>query len=57
MLNFTISMMLSFLKVIFAKGATYAIQELSQSSYDVISLDWTVPVADARFAFLSLINL
>ncbi|CAB3985392.1 Uroporphyrinogen decarboxylase [Paramuricea clavata] len=34
--------------VIFAKGASYAIRELSQSSYDVIGLDWTVPVEDAR---------
>ena len=36
-------------QVIFAKGASYAIRELSRSSYDVIGLDWTVPVEDARY--------
>ena len=30
------------------KGASYGIQQLSQSSYDVVGLDWTVPVEDAR---------
>lgn len=33
---------------IFAKGAHYAIRELSQSGYDVVSLDWTVSPQNAR---------
>ncbi|XP_027049398.1 uroporphyrinogen decarboxylase-like [Pocillopora damicornis] len=33
---------------IFAKGAHYAIKDLSQIGYDVISLDWTMSAKDAR---------
>ncbi|CAH3168071.1 unnamed protein product [Porites lobata] len=33
---------------IFAKGAHYAIKELSQTGYDVVSLDWTMSAKDAR---------
>ena len=40
--------------MIFAKGASYAIRELSRSSYDVIGLDWTVPVRDARYKGLCM---
>ncbi|KAI9320204.1 uroporphyrinogen decarboxylase [Dichotomocladium elegans] len=34
--------------VVFAKGAWYALEELSQSGYDVVSLDWTVDPQYAR---------
>jgi uroporphyrinogen-III decarboxylase len=30
------------IQVIFAKGGHYALRELSQLSYDVIGLDWTI---------------
>ena len=36
------------LQTIFAKGAHYAIKELSQIGYDVVSLDWTMSAKDAR---------
>ena len=36
-------------QTIFAKGAHYAIKDLSQLGYDVVSLDWTVSPKDARF--------
>ncbi|RMX41495.1 hypothetical protein pdam_00012249 [Pocillopora damicornis] len=35
-------------QTIFAKGAHYAIKDLSQIGYDVISLDWTMSAKDAR---------
>ncbi|KAM7447061.1 hypothetical protein ABFA07_004704 [Porites harrisoni] len=35
-------------QTIFAKGAHYAIKELSQTGYDVVSLDWTMSAKDAR---------
>ena len=34
--------------VVFAKGAWYALEDLAQSDYDVISLDWTHDPAQAR---------
>ena len=36
------------LQTIFAKGAHYAIKDLSQIGYDVVSLDWTMSAKDAR---------
>lgn len=33
---------------IFAKGAHYAIKDLSQIGYDVVSLDWTISAKNAR---------
>ncbi|KAI8915906.1 Uroporphyrinogen decarboxylase [Gorgonomyces haynaldii] len=33
---------------VFARGAWYALEHLSKTEYDVISLDWTVQPADAR---------
>ncbi|EDO36098.1 predicted protein [Nematostella vectensis] len=33
---------------VFAKGAHYAIKELSQCGYDVVSLDWTMSSKEAR---------
>ena len=33
---------------IFAKGAHYALNELAQSGYDVIGLDWTIKPEEAR---------
>lgn len=33
---------------IFAKGAHYAITDLCQTSYDVISLDWTMDISKAK---------
>ena len=34
--------------IVFAKSAPYALEELSQMEYDVISLDWTMDPQDAR---------
>lgn len=34
--------------VIFAKGAHYALKELSESGYDVVSIDWTITPEEAR---------
>jgi uroporphyrinogen decarboxylase len=34
--------------IIFAKGAWYALEDLSKSDYDVISLDWTHNPVQAR---------
>jgi uroporphyrinogen decarboxylase len=34
--------------IVFAKGAWYALEDLAQSDYDVISLDWTHDPAQAR---------
>ena len=33
---------------IFEKGAHYALEELADSDYDVISLDWTMDPQEAR---------
>ena len=35
-------------KTVFAKGAHYALEDLADSSYDVIGLDWTMDPAEAR---------
>ena len=34
--------------VVFAKGVWYALEDLAESDYDVISLDWTHDPAQAR---------
>ncbi len=34
--------------VIFAKGAHYALKELSEAGYDVVSIDWTIDPKEAR---------
>lgn len=34
--------------VIFAKGAWFALEDLSQSGYEVVSLDWTIDPQYAR---------
>ena len=34
--------------IIFAKGAHYAIEDLANSDYDVVSLDWTIKPAFAK---------
>ena len=34
--------------VVFAKGAHYALKDLSELDYDVIQVDWTVDLAAAR---------
>lgn len=36
-------------QIIFAKDAHFALEELSQSGYEVVSLDWTVKPQNARF--------
>jgi uroporphyrinogen decarboxylase len=33
---------------IFAKGAHYALQDLAQSGYDVVGIDWTIDPEEAR---------
>ncbi len=34
--------------IVFAKGANYAIEDLSKSKYDVVGLDWTISPSVAR---------
>ncbi len=34
--------------IVFAKGANYAIEDLSKSQYDVVGLDWTISPSIAR---------
>lgn len=48
-----------FSQTIFAKGAHYAIKDLSQIGYDVVSLDWTMSAKDARYLehFLTVVHL
>ena len=36
------------MQIVFAKGANYAITELAQSEYDVMSLDWDIQPQSAR---------
>jgi len=33
---------------LFAKGAHYALEEINETNYDVIALDWTMQVEKAR---------
>ena len=35
-------------QIVFAKGAHYALGELSTSGYDVLGLDWTIDPRDVR---------
>ena len=39
---------ISFFQTIFAKDAHFALEEIGQSGYDVVSLDWTVKPKHAR---------
>jgi len=39
---------LHFIQTIFAKGAHYAIEELSKLDYNVVGLDWTIDPEVAR---------
>ncbi|XP_065674540.1 uroporphyrinogen decarboxylase isoform X4 [Hydra vulgaris] len=34
--------------IVFAKGSHYALKDLGESDYDVIALDWTMNIEDAR---------
>ena len=36
------------LQVIFAKDAHYALEDISMSGYEVVSLDWTIKPEHAR---------
>ena len=36
-------------QIVFAKGAHYALRQLSTSGYDVIGLDWTMDPENARY--------
>jgi uroporphyrinogen decarboxylase len=40
--------MVAILQTVFAKGAHYALEELSKCGYDVVSLDWTLDPALSR---------
>ena len=40
--------------MIFAKDVQYALQELSTSGYEVVSLDWTVEPQHARLFVISV---
>ena len=33
---------------LFAKGSNYALEALSETDYDVLSIDWTIDPAEAR---------
>lgn len=36
------------LQIVFAKDAHYALEDLSQSHYEVVGLDWTIDPQSAR---------
>ncbi len=36
-------------QIIFAKDAHFALEEISESNYEVVGLDWTVSPSHARF--------
>jgi len=38
----------NYFQIIFAKDAHYALEELSESNYEVVSLDWTIKPKNAR---------
>lgn len=38
-----------FSQIVFAKGAHYALPQLSNSGYDVVGLDWTIRPQEARY--------
>lgn len=38
-----------FPQIVFAKGAHYALPQLSSSGYDVVGLDWTIRPQEARY--------
>ena len=38
-----------FSQIVFAKGAHYALPQLSNSGYDVVGLDWTIRPEEARY--------
>ncbi len=41
-----------FLQIIFAKDAHFALEELANSGYEVVSLDWTIKPQHARWIFI-----
>ncbi|XP_053101453.1 uroporphyrinogen decarboxylase isoform X2 [Hemicordylus capensis] len=43
--------------IVFAKGAHYALEDLAQSGYEVVGLDWTINPQDARQRTGKLITL
>ncbi|XP_022097152.1 uroporphyrinogen decarboxylase-like isoform X2 [Acanthaster planci] len=43
--------------IVFAKGCHYAIEELSKTGYDVVSLDWTIHPEVARSQAASAVSL
>lgn len=47
---------ISFVQTIFAKDGHFALEELSESGYDVVGIDWTVRPSHARWA-LSTVHL
>ena len=38
------------LQIVFAKGAHYALKDLSKCGYDVVGVDWTTGPREARLA-------
>lgn len=46
--EYLILMFVFFLQIIYAKGAHFAMPDLTHSEYDVIGLDWTMNIHDAR---------
>ena len=43
------------MQIIFAKDAHFALEELSQSSYEVVGLDWTIKPQNARWGFYPIV--
>ena len=39
------------MQIVFAKGAHYALPQLSNSGYDVVGLDWTIRPEEARYTY------
>ena len=44
--------MFVFLQTVFAKGAHYALKEVSESGYDVVGLDWTMVPEEVRCVYV-----
>lgn len=40
-----------FFQIVFAKDAHYGLEDLSQSGYEVVGLDWTINPSSARYTY------
>ena len=47
-MRFLLELLSPSLKIIFAKGAHYALKQLASVGYEVVGLDWTMNPEEAR---------